>query len=102
MTEAISTQTPQQTFSQKPTSVIDKADLRRQIDTLVMQSGLAMVEKTIKEVNEGHYQALKYLFEMIGLYPAPVVAEKADDSVALRLLTRFGLEPPKETNAQQD
>lgn len=81
-------------------AAIDKDELRRQIDGLVMRCGLEMVQETINQVNEGHYQALKYLFEMIGLYPDPAVSEEADDSVALQLLKRFGLEPPKNTSTQ--
>ena len=88
-----------QNSSQQPAS-IDKAELRRQIDELVMGRGVEMVRETINQVKEGHYQALKYLFEMIGLYPAPIVAEKADHSVAVDLLTHLGLKPPENADTQ--
>jgi hypothetical protein len=56
-----------------------------------------MVEITIDEVNKGHYLAMKYLFEMIGLCPttAPegVVQE---DSLAKTLLRRLNF--PEETD----
>jgi len=53
------------------------------------------------EVNKGHYLAMKYLFEMIGLCPAtdpePTVQE---DSLAKTLLHRLRL--PEETNSDPE
>jgi hypothetical protein len=51
-----------------------------------------MVETTIDEVGKGHYLGMKYLFEMVGLYPATSTDEAAiDDSLAATLLRRLGL-----------
>ncbi len=51
-----------------------------------------MVEITISEVDKGHYAAMKYLFEMIGLYPAAAQEEtQGEDSLARTLLRRLGL-----------
>ena len=51
-----------------------------------------MVETTIEEVGKGHYLAMKYLFEMIGLYPGAAQEEApVDDSLARTLLRRLGL-----------
>ena len=45
--------------------------LRREITELVARNAVVMVQNAIDAVNEaGQYQAIKYLFEMIGLYPA--------------------------------
>ena len=49
---------------------MDLAEIRRQIADLVGNGAVGMVETTIEEVGKGHYLGMKYLFEMIGLYPA--------------------------------
>ena len=67
-------------------------ELRKEITTLVKSSAVDMVTETIKQVNEGHYAAMKYLFEMIGLFPAPSQEEAPpEDSLARMLLLRLGL-----------
>lgn len=49
----------------------DLAALRKNITELVVQNAFPMVQQAIDAVREdGQYQAIKYLFEMIGLYPA--------------------------------
>lgn len=51
-----------------------------------------MVEDTIEEVGKGHYLGMKYLFEMIGLYPATAEDDSPiQDSLAATLLRRLGL-----------
>jgi hypothetical protein len=52
-----------------------------------------MVQQAIDAVNEeGQYQAIKYLFEMIGLYPAaPGDESPLHDSLAKTLLRQLGL-----------
>jgi len=70
----------------------DLVSLRQQIDSLVVSEGLAMVASTIDQVKDGHYQALKYLFEMIGLYPATGEQERPEeDSLARVLLNYLGV-----------
>jgi hypothetical protein len=71
----------------------DHSTLRRQITDLVAQNAVAMVQDAIDAVNEeGQYQAIKYLFEMIGLYPASAGDESAvEDSLAQTLLLHLGL-----------
>jgi hypothetical protein len=71
----------------------DLSALRRQITTLVARNAVAMVQQAIDAVNEeGQYQAIKYLFEMVGLYPASDEdASLAEDSLAETLLHRLGL-----------
>jgi hypothetical protein len=66
--------------------------LRQQITSLVCAEAVQMVETTIEQVQNGHYQALKYLFEMIGLYPAAGAQEASQgDSLAEMLLHRLGI-----------
>jgi hypothetical protein len=71
---------------------VDLAEVRQQITNLVGNGALGMVETTIEEVGKGHYLGMKYLFELIGLYPATVADESpAEDSMAATLLRRLGL-----------
>lgn len=82
-----------------PDTGADLAELRRQITGLVAQNAVAMVQRAIDSVNEeGQYQAIKYLFEMIGLYPA--VANENDepeDTLAQILLRQLGAATSVET-----
>jgi len=76
---------------------VDLGHIRERITNLVGNRAVKMVETTIKEVDKGHYLAMKYLFEMIGLCPATVPEEAAqDDSLAKTLLRRLHL--PEEDN----
>jgi hypothetical protein len=72
---------------------LELAALRQQITELVAQNALEMVQQAIDAVREeGQYQAMKYLFEMIGLYPAAAQAEaQGQDSLSEILLARLGL-----------
>jgi hypothetical protein len=71
---------------------LDLVALRQQITSLVCARAVKMVETTIEQVQNGHYQALKYLFEMIGLYPGADVQEASqEDSLAMTLLRHLGI-----------
>jgi hypothetical protein len=67
--------------------------LRRQLTDLVAQNAVAMVQNAIDAVNEeGQYQAIKYLFEMVGLYPAAAGGDsQVEDSLVKTLLHHLGL-----------
>lgn len=67
--------------------------LRQKITELVAQNAVAMVQQAIDAVREeGQYQAIKYLFEMIGLYPAVGQEESpGQESLAQILLEQLGL-----------
>jgi hypothetical protein len=83
----------------------DLAAIRQQITDLVRNQAVPMVEITISEVDKGHYAAMKYLFEMIGLYPAAAQEEsQGEDSLARTLLRRLGLpeEPMLEAEIKKD
>ncbi len=68
------------------------AEVRRQIRDLVRNGAVEMVETTIDQVGKGHYLGMKYLFEMIGLYPATSTEDtRTQDSMAAILLRRLGL-----------
>ncbi len=71
---------------------MDLAEIRQQITNLVGNDAVGMVETTIEEVGKGHYLGMKYLFELIGLYPTTVADEApTQDSMAATLLRRLGL-----------
>jgi hypothetical protein len=70
-------------------------ELRSQITELVANNAVAMVQNAIDAVNEeGQYQAIKFLFEMIGLYPAVADDQsEVEDSLAKVLLQHLGIDP---------
>jgi len=81
-------------MSQKPMAdQPDIAALRDRITGLVAQNAVAMVQCAIDAVREeGQYQAIKYLFEMVGLYPAVAGSEDVkQDSLAEILLKQIEL-----------
>ena len=89
----------------KSRQTTDLAAIRQQITELVRDQAVPMVEITISEVDKGHYSAMKYLFEMIGLYPAAAQEEtQGEDSLARTLLRRLGLpeEPMLEGHVPKD
>jgi hypothetical protein len=69
------------------------SELRRKISELVARNAVPMVQQAIDAVREeGQYQAIKYLFEMIGLYPAITEEDsESQDSLAQVLLEQLGL-----------
>src|SRR5438105_814304 len=71
----------------------DLSALRRQVTELVARNAVSMVQQAIDAVREeGQYQAIKYLFEMIGLYPAASQDQSpVQDSLAKTLLDHLGL-----------
>jgi|SRR5579863_2736920 len=82
---------------------VDLAALRQQINDLVGKDALQMVAKTIEQVHNGHYQALKYLFEMIGLYPATTTPqEMPQDSLASTLLQCLGVPEGENPACERD
>jgi hypothetical protein len=82
--------------SKKAPKQVDLGVIREQITNLVGNRAVEMVETTMDEVDKGHYLAMKYLFEMVGLCPATAPEESLqEDSLAKTLLRRLGL--PEET-----
>jgi hypothetical protein len=69
------------------------SDLRRKISDLVARNAVPMVQQAIDAVREeGQYQAIKYLFEMIGLYPAIAQEDsESQDPLAQLLLEQLGV-----------
>ena len=68
-------------------SVADFEKVRDEIINLVCSRALETVDQMIKHVRAGNFQAMKYLFEMVGLFPVSASeAATPDDSLARRLL----------------
>jgi hypothetical protein len=67
--------------------------LRGKITDLVAHNAIAMVQCAIDGVmEEGQYQAIKYLFELVGIYPAVTgETEGPEDTLAKVLLQHLGL-----------
>ena len=73
--------------------------LRPEIHAEVTSNAVEMVRAMIQHAKDGQYQAMKYLFEMIGLYPANSDEESPrEESLTGMLLKR--LEIPNELSAQ--
>ncbi|HEX4487551.1 MAG TPA: hypothetical protein VH088_14865 [Terriglobales bacterium] len=72
--------------------------VRQNVAALIGANAVRMVETTIAEVDKGHYAAMKYLFELVGLFPGNLEPAAANDDVlAKTLLRRLGL--PEEIKA---
>jgi hypothetical protein len=89
--------TRQRTFqpvAAKPVELeaMNMVGLRGHISNLVCADAVEMVSATIGQVHDGHYQAMKYLFEMIGLFPATTAPDAPqEDPLARILLRRLGI-----------
>lgn len=71
----------------------DLAAVRKDISEVVGSEAVRMVRRIIAEVDISHYTAMKYLFELAGLYPATTQEETGgDNSLAKTLLRRLCLE----------
>jgi positive regulator of sigma E activity len=58
---------------------VDVDTIRESITRMVALAAGDMVKAAIEEAKKGHSTALKYLFEMVGLYPATLETEQAED-----------------------
>jgi hypothetical protein len=75
------------------TKASELAAVRKEISEVVGSEAVRMVRRIIAEIDIRHCTAMKYLFELAGLYPATTREEtRSDDSLAKTLLRRLGLE----------
>jgi hypothetical protein len=83
---------------------VDLDALREKIARHVSRKGLAMVKTTTEEVVKvGNLAALKYLFELIGVYPGggATASEDADsDDLTRTLLNRLDLRKREERESE--
>lgn len=76
---------------------VDLAAVRQKVINLVGSNACAMVKTTTDEFKKtGNISTLKYLFEMIGLFPCPAgeEANSQDDSLTAALFERLGAPKP--------
>jgi hypothetical protein len=96
-TQALQRSRSARSAPKKALKQVDLGGVRDQITKMVGNRATEMVETTINEVDKGHYLAMKYLFEMVGLFPATSPeAPLQEDSLAKTLLRR--LQFPEETD----
>jgi hypothetical protein len=80
---------------------IDLQAIRERITRLVGNQAVTMVETAIEAVGEGHYQAMKYLFEMIGLYPETKFEDAPqEESLARLLMSRWDIAERESVDAE--
>jgi hypothetical protein len=69
----------------------DLGSLRQKISNAVAGDALEMVSDVMAEVHKGQHTPMKYLFELIGLFPASAEEDgPVDDSLVQTLLRRLG------------
>lgn len=72
---------------------VDLANIRKRIRNGVGNESEKLVTGAIAEAKQGHYQALKYLFEMIGLFPSDDRQENPQQQfLAQILLQHLGID----------
>jgi hypothetical protein len=74
-------------------SPVDMARVRININNLVGNSATEIVSKMIEAAKDGKFAPVKYLFEAVGLYPAPEETKEKppEDSLPYSLLKRIAL-----------
>jgi hypothetical protein len=86
---------------------VDIASIRQAMTRLVAHQAGNMVKAVIEEAKKGQSAALKYLFEMIGLYPATLESEqneKREMSLAELFCRELGLpmHPPEGQTGERE
>ena len=81
---------------------VDFVEARKNIATLVWMSSNQIVAELISQAKSGELAPTKYLFELVGLYPATAeTTSKPENSLAYALLKRMGL-PTEPAPAEED
>jgi hypothetical protein len=93
--ESEKTNTPQQAAESAVIEIspVDMGRVRRSINNLVGNSANEIVNKMIDAAKGGQFASVKYLFEAVGLYPAPAETKEKplEDSLPYSLLKRIAL-----------
>lgn len=71
---------------------VEIPDVREKIIKIVGNEAPEMVRFMVAAVRKGHYLAMKYLFEMVGLFPATASADAdCGESLTKTLMRNLGL-----------
>jgi hypothetical protein len=72
---------------------VDLGEVRQEIARIVGTQATVIAQSVVDEGKKGNLEPVKYLFEMIGLYPAPdgPGMNPGEDSLVKRLLQRLEL-----------
>ena len=82
---------------------MDLKKVRQGIKDLVESKAVVMVQKILEKKGDPSYLALKYLFEIAGLYPASSAEETdQDDSLVKKLLRHLRLEDETASEVTKD
>lgn len=75
-----------------PPMPTDMVEARKNTSDVVRCSAMDIIDALIQKAKDGEVGPAKYLFEMVGLYPATEeTSSKPEDSLAYTLLQRMGL-----------
>lgn len=89
------------TKAKKPADIVQ---VRENINDLVRDSAEDIATEVIKVAKTGQLASAKYLFEAVGLYPAPeaAAAKPEDNSLAQSLMIRLNALPGPAAEAEED
>ena len=80
---------------------VELGAVRQQVTNLVVNHAVELVGHTLEHIKRGNHQAMKYLFEMVGLFPATTPDETpAEGSLAKTLLSYLGVPEGSNSNAE--
>ena len=72
---------------------VDLLQVRHKIVNMVGNRALEMVKASVEDAQrKGNTAAMRFLFEMVGLFPAPVETQEDKPGLAETLLDRLGLD----------
>src|SRR5882672_10924306 len=77
--------------TKRPARAADLQALRERIEKLIKDRAVEMVETTVQEAGKGQPAAMKYLFEMVGLYPGEQDGPDVGEPWTRTLLRRLRL-----------
>ena len=68
---------------------VDLDTIRQQVTNLVANRALDVVHKMLDQIGQGNHQAMKYLFEMVGLFPASTTEDRSKEDSLAKTLSNY-------------
>jgi hypothetical protein len=88
-------------LDQRHLQPVDLDSMRHQITNLVGNRALEAVNQAFEHIKVGNVQAMKYLFEMVGLFPAGTAQPAPqEDSLGRKLLNYLELSQPPSPDSE--